>query len=83
MNNHLKFKPKSKRQASFADDEGQYTFYTSSDKVKKCSELDYKDDELKLIFGDGGHGSLFMDTKFSCSDHNIICTTNNTLIKFR
>jgi type I restriction-modification system DNA methylase subunit len=80
LNNYLKFKPKSKRQASFADENGQYTFYTSSDKVRKCTELDYKDDDLKLIFGDGGNGSLFLDTKFTCSDHNLVCITNNKLI---
>jgi len=80
LNNYLTFsKPKVKRPASFANDEGQYNFYTSSEKIKRCTELDYNDETLKLIFGDGGHGSLFMDTKFSCSDHNIICTTNNTL----
>lgn len=80
LNNHLKFKPKSKRQASFADENGQYTFYTSSDKIKKCTELDYKDDDLKLIFGTGGNGSLFIDTNFSCSGDNIVCNIDNKLM---
>ena len=73
----LQFKPKSKRNASFASDDGKYKFYTSSDKIKKCNECDFKDDELKLIFGTGGDGSLFLDNKFSCSTDNFVCFTEN------
>jgi type I restriction-modification system DNA methylase subunit len=77
LSEYLEFEKKSKRNASFATENGKYRFYTSSDKIKKCDECDFTDDKLKLIFGDGGKGSLFIDTKFSCSDHNIVCTSEN------
>jgi type I restriction-modification system DNA methylase subunit len=77
LKNYLTFKPKSKRSASFAKPDGKYTFYTSSDKIKKCDVQDYNDDQLKIIFGTGGRGSLFMDKMFSCSADNIICVTEN------
>ena len=77
LGEYLNFRPKSKRPASYASEDGKYRFYTSSDKIKKCNECDFNDDELKIIFGDGGKGSLFIDNHFSCSDHNIICTTKN------
>jgi hypothetical protein len=38
------FLPKSKRQASFGKDTGNYPFYTSSkDLTKYCDEIDYVD----------------------------------------
>ena len=70
----LKYKPKSKRKASEHNENGIYNFYTSSDKIKKCDYVDYKD-ELCLIIGNGGKGSLFMDKNFSCSADNFICQT--------
>ena len=77
LGEYISFRPKSKRPASYASEEGSYRFYTSSDKIKKCNECDFTDNELKLIFGDGGKGSLFIDNHFSCSDHNIVCTIKN------
>jgi hypothetical protein len=80
LGDYIEYKPKSKRNASYADETGTKTFYTSSDKIKKCKECDFNDDELKLIFGDGGNGSLFIDKQFSCSDHNIVVTIKNKLL---
>jgi type I restriction-modification system DNA methylase subunit len=72
------FLPKSNRKASFGKEEGDYNFYTSSEKVKKCDELDYK--EELLIIGDGGNANIQIDNMFSCSDHNILCKSNNESI---
>ena len=81
--NFTKFKPKSKRPASFANESGQYRFYTSSDTIKKCDILDINDEKIQyLVFGDGGTGSLFIDNKFTYSDHNIVCYTDNNLQTF-
>jgi type I restriction-modification system DNA methylase subunit len=77
LSEYLEFEKKSKRNASFATENGKYRFYTSSDKIKKCDECDFTDDKLKLIFGTGGTGSLFIDTKFSCSADNFVCITEN------
>jgi len=74
LSEFLEYEKKSKRNASFATENGTYRFYTSSDKIKKCSECDFNDDKLKLIFGTGGTGSLFIDDKFSCSADNFVCT---------
>jgi len=75
------FLPKSKRNASFATNNGKYRFYTSSNNIKYCNELDIDDTENKyLIFGDGGIGSLFIDNQFSCSDHNIVCYTDDNYL---
>lgn len=74
----LKFMTKSKHKASVGTDTGKYRFYTSSDTVKFSDVCDIDDDKNKyLIFGDGGAGSLFIDNKFSCSDHNIIAYSDN------
>ena len=69
------FKAKSKRKASYGKKEGKYNFYTSSDKVQKCDEADYKDE--CLIIGDGGIANIQIDKDFSCSDHNYIIKTNH------
>ena len=69
------FKAKSKRKASYGKKEGEYNFYTSSDKVQKCDEADYKDE--CLIIGDGGVANIQIDKEFSCSDHNHIIKTNH------
>ena len=73
----LEYEKKSKRNASFATEDGKFRFYTSSDKIKKCDECDFNDDKLKLIFGTGGVGSLFIDNKFSCSADNFVCTAKD------
>jgi len=77
IGDYLEFKPKSKRAASFANETGKFKFYTSSDKIKKCDECDFKDEQLKIIFGTGGTGSLFLNNKFSCSADNLVCTTKD------
>lgn len=64
------FLPKSKRPASYGQESGQYPFYTSSQKVKRCDEADYH--EECLIIGDGGGINVYIDNNFSCSDHNHI-----------
>ena len=69
------FQPKSKRQASYGKENGLYNFYTSSDKIKKCDETDYKDEYL--IIGNGGFANIKIDKEFSCSDHNYIINTKN------
>jgi len=75
----LEYLPKSKRKAGDAIENGQYRFYTSSDKVKTCNFLDINK-QLCVIFGTGGKGSLFLDDCFSCSADNFICKTNNDLL---
>lgn len=80
LNDVMKFKPKSKRPASFGQSEGKFRFYTSSEKIKYCNECDINDKEnLYLIFGTGGNGSLFIDNIFSCSADNIISSIDNKL----
>ena len=69
------FQAKSKRQASFGKENGLYNFYTSSDKIKKCDEADYKDEYL--IIGNGGIANIKIDKEFSCSDHNYIIQSKN------
>jgi type I restriction-modification system DNA methylase subunit len=64
------FKSKSKRKASYGKKEGKYNFYTSSDKVQKCDEADYKDE--CLIIGTGGIANIKLDNEFSCSADNFI-----------
>jgi type I restriction-modification system DNA methylase subunit len=70
------FKQKSKKKASDGKKEGKYNFYTSSDKVQKCDEADYKDE--CLIIGSGGVANIKIDKDFSCSaDNHIIKTKYN------
>ena len=64
------FKAKSKRKASYGKKEGEYNFYTSSDKVQKCDIADYKDE--CLIIGSGGVANIKLDNEFSCSADNFI-----------
>ncbi|ADO67417.1 putative type I restriction modification enzyme, M and S domains [Cafeteria roenbergensis virus] len=65
-----KFLSKSKKQASYGNNEGKYNFYTSSYKIKKCDEYDYEDE--CLIIGTGGNVNIKLDSKFCCSSDNII-----------
>ena len=69
------FKAKSKRKASYGKKEGEYNFYTSSDKVQKCDEADYKDE--CLIIGSGGVANIKLDKEFSCSADNFIVKANH------
>ena len=75
------FKPKSKKKASEGKKEGKYNFYTSSDKIQKCDEADYKDE--CLIIGTGGIANIKIDKEFSCSaDNHIIKTKYNKYIYY-
>ena len=49
----VKYKTKSNRKTDDESETGIYTFYTSSDKIKKCDFLDYKN-ELCIITGTDG-----------------------------
>lgn len=70
-----KFLPKSKRQASYGNKEGNYHFYTSSqNKIKYCDSYDYENE--CIIIGTGGNANIKLGSKFSCSTDNIILTTD-------
>ena len=69
------FLPKSKRNASFGQTNGEYNFYTSSDKVQKCDIADYN--EECLIIGSGGIANIKIDNIFSCSADNLILKSQN------
>ena len=56
------FLPKSKRNASFGQEIGQYNFYTSSNKIQKCNIADYN--EECLIIGDGGIANIKFSYQF-------------------
>ena len=75
------FLPKSKRKASFGKDIGNFNFYTSSNKIKRCDIADYREDKI-LIIGDGGKANIHIDNIFSCSDHHHLLKINNNLIDF-
>lgn len=79
------FLSKSKRQASFGKENGQYPFFTSSQILKKyCDEADY--DEECIIVGTGGNANIkYCCGKFSCSTDNFILKSKDTstvLIKY-
>lgn len=66
-----KFLPKSKRQASYGEKQGQYPFYTSSQTCSKyCDKYDYEDE--CLIIGTGGNANIKYSSKFSCSTDNFV-----------
>lgn len=69
------FGKKSHRRASFGKDVGEYSFYSSSEKVKKCDEYDY--DEEYIILGTGGNANIKINNKFSCSADNILIKTKD------
>ncbi len=74
--------PKSKRNASFGSKIGEYPFYSSSEKIKKCNTADY--DKECLLLGTGGNSCLhYVNEKFSCSaDILAINSKNNVPTKF-
>ena len=76
------FLPKSKRAASFGQDNGKYKFFTSSLTTKYCDEADYKNEHI--IIGDGGVANINIGSNFSCSDHNYILksTQENILNRY-
>jgi type I restriction-modification system DNA methylase subunit len=71
------FIPKSKRNASFGNVSGKFNFYTSSEKVQKCDEADYK--EECLIIGSGGIANIKLDNHFSCSADNLLLKSTYNL----
>jgi restriction endonuclease S subunit len=77
-----KFLPKSKRQASYGEKQGQYPFYTSSQTCNKyCDEYDYEDE--CLIIGTGGNANIKYSSKFSCSTDNFVIKINpGQLVKY-
>jgi len=77
-----KFLPKSKRQASYGEKQGQYPFYTSSQTCSKyCDEYDYEDE--CLIIGTGGNANIKYSSKFSCSTDNFVIKINpGQLVKY-
>lgn len=78
--NILEMQPKSKRPASFGNENGTYNFYTSSDKIQKCQVVDYKDDDL-IIIGNGGVGAIHLDKNFSCSSHCFVLKSTTINVK--
>lgn len=77
----FEFMSKSKRPASFGQNTGLYPFYTSSINVKRCDVFDYSKESI--IIGDGGCANIYIDSKFSCSDHNfILCNQSTQLTRF-
>ena len=74
------FLKKSKRSASYGKDDGKYSFYTSSQKIKKCDEYDYN--QKSIIVGTGGNANIKFDKKFSCSADNFIITSEKYNIKY-
>lgn len=71
------FLPKSKRSASFGKDTGEFEFFTSSMKIKRCDISDYK--ESSLIIGTGGNANIKIGKNFSCSADNFILTIDNEI----
>ena len=76
------FLPKSKRQASYGEKQGEYSFYTSSQTCSKyCDEYDYEDE--CLIIGTGGTANIKYSSKFSCSTDNFVIKINTgQLVKY-
>jgi type I restriction enzyme S subunit len=73
------FLPKSKRQASYGEEIGEFPFYTSSQTLNKySSSSDYKD--LCLIIGTGGNANIKIDSNFSCSTDNFVLKTNSDIL---
>ena len=74
-----KFLSKSKRQASYGEQDGKYPFFKSSMIVKSyVDEPDYE--EESLIIGDGGEPNINYGIKFSTSDHCYILQNKNKLL---
>jgi type I restriction-modification system DNA methylase subunit len=69
------FLPKSKRQASYGEKDGEYPFYTSSQTCSKyCDSYDYEDE--CLIIGTGGTANIKYSRQFSCSTDNFVIKMN-------
>ena len=71
-------KPRDKRLASYGNKTGIYRFYTSSqDKQLYCDNKDIND--MHIIMGTGGLGSIHIADMFSCSNDNIIISSDINL----
>jgi restriction endonuclease S subunit len=64
----IEYKPKTKHGSQEGSENGLYKYYTSSQKIKYSDYLDIQD-ELCIIIGTGGAGSLYIDTTFGMSQH--------------
>lgn len=64
----IKYKPKTNHGAQEGEATGKYVYYTSSQKIKYSNYLDI-DNELCIIIGTGGEGSLYLDDNFGMSQH--------------
>lgn len=66
---------KKHRYASFADETGEFDFYTSSQKVKKCKKADYNIE--CLVIGTGGNSCLhYVNKPFSASGDTLLFKSN-------
>ena len=77
------FLPKSKKTASYGQKEGNFNFYTSSDKIQKCNIADYN--ENTIIIGTGGNSCIHYANNFSCSADTLLLTStkiNNLYIYY-
>lgn len=64
---------KSNRPASFGKSTGKYNFYKSSKNILKCDTADHN--EKSIIIGTGGKFNIFIDDKFSASNHTLVLTS--------
>ncbi len=78
----IKFNPKSKRLAEFANDTGKYHYYSSGTTILKCDIADFNN-ELSIIIGHSGNGCLFLDNTFSTLVTNhVLQSKNNYLLMY-
>jgi type I restriction enzyme S subunit len=75
------FLKKSKRKASYGKKEGNFPFYTSSMKSKRCDVADFK--EECIIIGTGGNANINFDNLFSCSTDNFILKIKDKSINIK
>ena len=72
----IKINPVSKRGADFGIEEGLYRFYTCAIGTRLyCNENDYS--KRSIIISSGGSEKINIDDNFSCSNHNIVCSSKN------
>ena len=75
----INFNSKAKRLANFADNNGIFRYYSSGNKILKCSEADFNN-ELSIIIGHSGNGCLFIDDTFSTLITNHILQSKDKLL---
>ena len=66
----IMFEKKSTHKAGDSDENGKYTYYTSSSIKKKSEYCDFT--ENRIILGTGGSANVNYDSNFSCSADNFI-----------